>query len=170
MAPVTSRDVPFPIIQIRLALPEDAATIAAVLYQSFIEYESLYTREAFDATTLDAPRILARTQEGPVWIAFRGSEALATVATVVKNSSLLIRGMAVLPAARRLHVATQLLDHIERQAIKEGCSRLVLSTTPFLHSAIRLYEEFGFRRKDDGMHDLFGTPIFMMEKKIPSKA
>ncbi len=41
---------------------------------------------------------------------------------------------------------------------------MFLSTTPFLHSAIRLYERFGYRRTDDGMNDLFGTPLFTMEK------
>jgi hypothetical protein len=47
------------------------------------------------------------------------------------------------------------------------CPRLevqVLSTTPFLNSAIRLYENFGFRRNEAEPHDLFGTPMFTMEK------
>jgi hypothetical protein len=38
--------------------------------------------------------------------------------------------------------------------------------TPFLNTAIRLYEAFGFRRMNDGPHDLFGTPLFTMEKTV----
>jgi len=49
---------------------------------------------------------------------------------------------------------------------ERGCKRLYLSTTPFLHSAIRLYERCGFRRTDEGPHDLFGTPLFTMEKGV----
>ena len=38
-------------------------------------------------------------------------------------------------------------------------------TTPFLSSAIRLYEGFGFRRTNDGPQELLGTPLFTMKKK-----
>jgi ribosomal protein S18 acetylase RimI-like enzyme len=165
MTPIGKSDTASAAIQIRLAAPEDAATIAAILYQSFVEYEPLYTRGGFAATTLNPPQVLARIREGPVWVASRGKEALGTVATVVKGDSLHIRGMAVLPSARRLHIGARLLEHIERQAAEQSCARVVLSTTPFLFSAIRLYEKFGFHRRNPGTHDLFGTPIFTLEKK-----
>jgi len=77
-----------------------------------------------------------------------------------------IRGMAVLPAARTIGVGSDLLAHMESWALEQACSRLFLSTTPFLHTAIRMYERFGFRQNDQGSHDLFGTPLFTMEKRI----
>ena len=43
---------------------------------------------------------------------------------------------------------------------------MFLSTTPFLESAIRLYEKFGFQRTSDGPLDLFGTPLFTMQKSL----
>jgi ribosomal protein S18 acetylase RimI-like enzyme len=46
---------------------------------------------------------------------------------------------------------------------------MLLSTAPFLDRAIRLYERFGFRRTNEGPHDLFGTPLFSMEKVISGK-
>ncbi len=106
--------------------------------------------------------------EGPVWVAMRGSTALGTVAAVVKGSRLYMRGMAVLPAARGLGVAARLLAQVEQRACSQGCRSVFLSTTPFLSGAIRLYERSGFRRTDEGPHELGGTPLLTMEKNICS--
>jgi putative acetyltransferase len=75
--------------------------------------------------------------------------------------------MAVLPAARGSGAGAKLLRQVEGWASSEGYTRLFLNTTPFLDAAIRLYERFGFRRADDNLHDLFGTPLFTMEKILP---
>jgi len=154
-------------VRIRRAASDDATVVANILHASFAEYESLYTPPGFAATTPDAHQVLARMGEGPVWIAFRHSDVVGTVAAVVKDGSLYIRGMAVRPEARRLKVGALLLEQTERFAIEQSCSRLFLSTAPFLDAAIRLYEKSGFRRVQDGGQDLFGTPLFMMEKCIP---
>ena len=153
-------------VHIRLAAPDDAPVVANLLHASFVEYEPLYTPPGFAATTPDAEQVLARMREGPVWIALRHIEVVGTVAAVVEDNSLYIRGMAVRPEARRLKVGALLLDQAERFALEQGCSRVFLSTTPFLDAAIRLYEKSGFRRVQDGGHDLFGTPLFRMEKYI----
>lgn len=42
----------------------------------------------------------------------------------------------------------------------------VLSTTPFLARAIRLYEQSGFQPTTEGPSDLFGTPLFTMVKTL----
>jgi GNAT superfamily N-acetyltransferase len=110
--------------------------------------------------------VLARMQEGPVWVALGEGVMLGTGAAVVKSESIYIRGMAVLPSARGSGVGKRLLRQIEAWAVSEGYARLFLSTTPFLNSAIRLYEKSGFRRTDEGLHDLFGTPLFTMEKTV----
>jgi GNAT superfamily N-acetyltransferase len=72
--------------------------------------------------------------------------------------------MAVVPAARAHRIGESLLRQVESFAAEHGYARLVLSTTPFLNSAIRLYQHFGFRRNEAEPHDLFGTPLFTMEK------
>jgi ribosomal protein S18 acetylase RimI-like enzyme len=159
-----SRD---PRVRIRRAALDDAPVVANLLHASFAEYQPLYTPLGFAATTPDAQQVLARMREGPVWIALRHIDVVGTVAAAVHDGSLYIRGMAVRPEARRLKVGALLLDHAERFAIEQGCRRLFLSTTPFLDAAIRLYEKSGFRRVQDGGQDLFGTPLFMMEKYIP---
>jgi GNAT superfamily N-acetyltransferase len=103
-----------------------------MLFEAFVEYEGLYTPGGFAATTLKAEQVLARMREGPVWLAFREAKVLGTVAAVIKGRSAYMRGMAVLPEARGLRVGSRLLEQVEEWAAQEGCSRIFLSTTPFL--------------------------------------
>jgi GNAT superfamily N-acetyltransferase len=153
-------------ITIRRAVPEEAGPIAQVLYRAFVEYESLYTPQGFAATVLDRQKVLVRMQEGPVWIALREANLLGTVAAVHQAESVWIRGMAVVPQARRLQVGAMLLDEAERFAAAQHAMRIVLSTTPFLGAAIGFYQRSGFERVKGGAHDLFGTPLFTMEKYL----
>jgi GNAT superfamily N-acetyltransferase len=151
-------------IEIRRAGPEEAPAISTMLHESFAEFRALYTEGGFSATTPGPDHVLTRMHEGPVWVALRRGTVLGTVAAVVKGDSVYIRGMAVHPSARGSGCGARLLQHLEEWACSQGCTRLFLSTTLFLDSAIRLYERFGFHRTRDGIHDLFGTPLFTMEK------
>src|SRR5258707_15251755 len=96
-------------IEIRRAGQADAATIATMLFEAFVEYEGLYTPGGFAATTLQAEQVLARMREGPVWLAFREAKVLGTVAAVIKGRSVYMRGRAVLPAAGGLRIGSRLL-------------------------------------------------------------
>jgi putative acetyltransferase len=151
--------------QVRRATVDDAKSVASVLRQAFAEYEPLYTEQGYAATTPGAGEIAARMGQGPVWVAVYREQIVGTGSVVSKLEGIYIRGMAVIPSARGLGIGRRLLDEIQRFAIAQGCTRLFLSTTPFLNTAIRLYEAFGFRRTNDG-HDLFGTPLFTMEKTV----
>jgi ribosomal protein S18 acetylase RimI-like enzyme len=153
-------------LQIRLATHADAASIATVLHHSFIEHEKSYTPEGFAATTPTTEQIQNRLKEGPVWVVMSENEIVGTVSVVPRGGSLYIRGMAVLPQARGQNVGGLLLQHVEEFASAQGFTRLFLSTTPFLSRAISLYERAGFMRTDEGPHDLFGTPLFTMEKEL----
>jgi ribosomal protein S18 acetylase RimI-like enzyme len=153
---------------IRMAVPEDASQIASALYRSFLEYESAYTAEAFAATISTPEKIRERMNEGPIWVALQDETIVGTVSVVRKGEALYIRGMAVDPIARGGGIGRELLRHVEEFAVSNWCSRLFLSTTPFLARAIQLYEGYGFRRNDEGPHDLSGTPLFTMVKILKS--
>jgi GNAT superfamily N-acetyltransferase len=140
--------------------------VASVLKKAFMEYESLYTKEGYAATTPEAAMILRRMQEGPLWVANYKKQIVGTAAAVSKETGLYIRGMAVLPTARSHGLGRLLLEEIKLFAAQHGCRRLFLSTTPFLNRAIRLYEGFGFHATKEGPHELFGTPLFTMEKAL----
>ena len=155
-----------PQIEIRAAEPGDAASIASVLRDAFAEYEPLYTSEGLAATTPGIDRIQGRTNEGPTWVALLGGTVVGTVSAVPRGDSLYVRSMAVLPAARGHRIGDLLLERVESFARAHGHKRLFLSTTPFLDRAIRLYERWGFRRTNEGPQELFGTPLFTMEKTL----
>jgi len=140
--------------------------IASILRQAFIEYEHLYTPSAFAATTPTSAQIQERWNEGPVWVAVQNENEVGTAAAVAKRNGLYIRSMAVLPFARGQGIAVQLLKVVESFAVSGDHKSLFLSTTPFLTSAIRLYECFGFQRSNEGPQDLFGTPLFTMIKQL----
>jgi putative acetyltransferase len=152
--------------EVRRADSSDASQIATVLHQAFVEYKSIYTPQGFAATTPTVGAILSRMNEGPFWVTLLDGVIVGTASVVKKEDSLYIRGMAVLPERRGGRLGELLLTRIQEYAVERGCKRLFLSTTPFLDRAIRLYERVGFTRTEEGPRDLFGTPLFTMEKKI----
>ena len=155
-------------IQVRRAVADEAPAIAAVLHNAFLEYEALYTPGGLAATTPTSDQIRQRWDEGPVWVALQDDIIIGTVAAVSRGATLYVRSMAVLPTARGLGIGKLLMQHLEQFAVAGGHRRLLLSTTPFLTGAIRLYEQLGFQRTEDGPHALFGTALFTMVKDLAS--
>lgn len=153
--------------RIRRAVEADAARIANVLRQSFQEFEALYTSEGFAATTPDPAQVSQRLQEGPAWIAFWDERVAGTASAVLKGEKgLYVRGVAVVPSVRGHGIAEALMKNAESFAQENRCRRMFLTTTPFLTSAIRLYERLGFARVPNGAANLFGTPLLKMEKNL----
>jgi len=150
---------------IRPATAADADAIVSVLAAAFLEFQPLYTPEGFRATTPDVAGVLARMSEGPSWVVLDGSRVVGTAAAIDRGNEIYLRGMAVLPSAQGGGVATKLLAVVTQFAVDQGASLLTLSTTPFLESAIRLYEQHGFAASDHRL-DLFGTPLIRMVKRL----
>jgi N-acetylglutamate synthase-like GNAT family acetyltransferase len=154
-------------LEIRMAEIGDAAAISSLLVNSFEEYQSLYTPEGYAATAITSEQVANRIIEGPIWVAISSGNVVGTVSVVIRKDSLYIRGMAVRPTARGRRIGELLMAEVEKFSRSEGFRRLFLSTTPFLHRAIRLYERLGFQRIDESPSDLHGTPLFTMEKFLP---
>jgi GNAT superfamily N-acetyltransferase len=152
-------------VVVETASAADAATMAVILRDAFREFEPLYTPGGYRATTPTAAEIAARLPEGPAWIARVNTEPIGTVAAVLRGEEIYVRSMAVRPDARGTGVAAALLEAVTRFAIDSGAQRMRLSTTPFLHAAIRLYERAGFVRLPEPL-DLHGTPLFGMLKTL----
>lgn len=136
------------------------------MYEAFVEYKSAYTDEGFTATTPTSDQLAQRMAEGPIWLVVDDRVLLGTVSVVARAQGLYIRGMAVSPHARGRQLGELLMKTVEDFALAHDHKLLVLSTTPFLIRAIRLYERLGFQQTADTPHDLFGTPLFTMVKMI----
>ena len=69
-------------IRIRRARVSDAASISSVMYESFVEYKSLYTDEAFHETCPPREQVFERMKEGPLWVASLDNRIVGTVSVV----------------------------------------------------------------------------------------
>ena len=153
-------------VRVKTATQTAADDIARILTEAFREFEPLYTAAAFAATTPTGEVVARRFSEGPIWIAFDENRPVGTVAAVRRADGVYVRSMAVLPGARGKGIGRLLLHAVESFAKESTAPRLYLSTTPFLADAIRLYEASGFCRTDEPPHDLRGTALFTMEKRL----
>jgi len=149
---------------IRRATTSDAAAIASLLADAFVEFEPRYTPGGYRATTPDLDEINRRFTDGPTWIAEHDGRIAGTVSAIVRPDGVYLRSMAVTPTARGCGIGQLLLKEVEAFATTHNRHHLYLSTTPFLSSAIRLYERAGFIPTSAPPYELFGTPLFTMEK------
>lgn len=150
---------------LRTANASDAEAIGATLREAFAEVEGLYTPAAFLATIPTTAQIQARMVEGPVWVVERDGLVVGTVSAVPRGTELYLRSMAVRPVARGGGIAVRLLRAVESFATASEYRRLVLTTTPFLAAAVRLYAREGFRFTGE-RSDLYGTPLLTMAKEL----
>ena len=151
---------------IRRACDVDAPAISQVLNRSFQEFRSLYTTEAFSATTPKPLGVLRRLREGVTWVALVNGSIVGTISSMPRTGGLYLRGMGVLPEYRGHNIAWKLLESVEKYAKFHGYVRVYLWTAPFLEDAIGLYEKFGFICVKEEPKDFFGVPLYTMEKNI----
>src|SRR5262245_26235327 len=97
-------------VEIREAVAADAPAIVSLLYESFLEYRSLYTPEGFAATAIAESEVLDRQREGPMLVATISGDIVGSVAMVAREESLYLRGMAVHPSARGQRIGDRLLN------------------------------------------------------------
>lgn len=140
--------------------------MAEVLREAFAAFEARYTSEAFAATTPPADVLCGRLGEGPSWVAAWDGRVVGTVSALPQGAALYVRSMASRPGSRGRGVGAALLQAVEVHARTQGFARLTLTTTPFLHAAIRLYERHGFTRAPGLPGDLHGTPLIGMAKRL----
>jgi len=151
-------------VVIKLADNSDASTIAGLLVSAFEEYKQLYTKRAFSVTTLGPYKIKERIYNQVIWVAVVDGVVCGTISLIPEGNTLFIKSVAVAPFARKRGVGKQLMEHAEAMALNLGLGFLELTTTPFLHEAIKLYERFGFIAC--GHKDLYGTPLIRMVKNL----
>jgi GNAT superfamily N-acetyltransferase len=151
---------------IRQASAHDVPVILAILRAAFSRYAHEYTSAGYDATVLDAPRMLRRLHEGPVWIARLDAKDVGTVSAKVEPGYLLVRGMAVIPSGQGMGAGKRLLAAAISYGRDSACRCVRLHTTPFLYKAIRLYTSMGFTPTTQPAPRFFGTMEFEMRLEL----
>ena len=152
---------------IRRATAADAAAIATLLRAAFDAHRGSYPPEAWRATTPGPPAVIARLEEGPVWVASRDATLVGTLSSVVMADELHLRSLAVDPAARRNGVAAALPHAADEEARARRLRALSLETAEFLQAAVALYERLGFETRRSGDHHGLHTLWMTREAAMP---
>ena len=153
-------------LTIKMAESSEAIFVTNILNAAFLEFKNQYTPGAYRATVILPNEVEERMKEGTVWLAYLDDKPVGTVSGKIKNKAFYIQGMGVVPQARGKKVGYELLMAIESYARTKNCTELKLCTTPYLKTAIRLYEKFGFKITNDPPFELHGTPLFNMMKTL----
>lgn len=154
-------------VSIRRAGAGDAGGVLDCLRLAFELYRESYTPEAFQDTVLSAATIQRRLAEMSLFVAVSGGgEIVGTVGcNTIGNDEGHIRGMAVRPDHAGTGVAQRLLEAVESELRRRGCSRISLDTTEPLERAMRFYERNGFR-PSGVVRDFFGMPLLEYVKTL----
>jgi len=133
--------------------PRDHDAVVAVLlaaYDDHVKVEFEYVEVLTD--------VAGRDRDAEVWVAVDGTDVLGTVTICPPGSSYReigrddegeFRMLAVGPRARGRGVGRLLTELVVDDARRRGLSAVVLSSTPTMTAAHRLYESMGFTRLPD---------------------
>ncbi len=156
-----------PELEIRLAVPGDEAVISSLIFDAFVPFRDQYTPDAFKYTAASVKTIRGRFGEGPMWLAYDGSEAVGTVSGMPDDGRFYIRSMAVKPKAQGKRIGQKLLDALEAFARDADFEKMFLYTTYVLPVARKLYEKNGFHiLRKTAPEEWFGMGGIEMEKNI----
>jgi GNAT superfamily N-acetyltransferase len=152
---------------IRVAIATDAGDIARLLRVAFHAHRESYPPEAWRSATPGPLAIIARLEEGPVWVAYLGDRLVGTLSAIVTPGDLYLRSLAVDPAARRNGVAATLLHAAHEEACLRGMPSISLETAEFLEAAVTLYGRLGFEARGTGDHHGLRTLRLTRETATP---
>jgi len=152
---------------IRKATLADCAATLECLLTAFEPYRESYTPEAFTDTVLSPETFRHRLSEMSVLVATSTSgEVVGTIAyKVLEGSEGHLRGMAVRPEWHGSGLSTSLLETAEDALSTAGCKAITLDTAEPLRTAIRFYEQNGYRPTGKVGY-FFGMPLFEYSKSI----
>lgn len=142
-------------VQIRPVLPEEWPIVSRLMLDTyvgdgFVDPETPYVEDLTD--------VEGRAAEAVLLVALQDEQVVGTVtfclpetpwAEIARDEEAEFRMLAVEPSARGRGVGRRLVQECLDRARASGARRLVISTTPRMTSAHRLYESMGFLRWPD---------------------
>ena len=124
----------------RLALPEEAPVLRALVRDAYAHYVPRMGREPAPMTNDYAARIAA----GQAWVVEADGRLLGALVIEDTADGLLIDNVAVSPAAQGTGLGRALMDFAEAEALRRGHHRLWLYTHEKMERNVVLYERLGF--------------------------
>lgn len=130
-------------MSVRVAASADAPLIHRIMRTAFAEYENVLeppsggTRES----VAEVEAVLAR---GGGVVAWMGEEAVGAARWERRGDALYVGRVAVLPACRRVGVATAMMQALEGEARRQGLDVMEVCVRGSLPSNRKLYESLGY--------------------------
>lgn len=143
-------------MEIRLAVPEEYAAVGELTAEAYLADGLVPAGSGYDVALRDAA---SRAEKAELWVALDSTGSLAGTVTYCPVGSPFrelatddegeFRMLAVSPTARGLGAGTALTRHCLDRARADGHSSVVLSTSPHMPAAHRIYTRLGFTRLPD---------------------
>ncbi len=150
---------------VRPTIPEDAASILALIDGVFAEYGCVLN-VAEDAYLL-APGPYFRTGGGEFWVVADDGRVLATVAVLLHSEAAELKCLYVHPSLRRQGWGRRLCELAMNHARQARRTTMILWTDTRFVSAQRLYASLGFVRCGEReLHDSNNTREFGYERLL----
>jgi GNAT superfamily N-acetyltransferase len=139
---------------IREAEPAHYASIRAALILAYYEHQAVLPPHLFSAYLSDLLDLEARLGSAQLLAAWRGGRVVGTVSFYPDAAALrvgwppgwsAVRALGVTPQARGNGVGRQLMEACLSRAREAGVKAMGLHTGDFMHEAVRLYWQLGFR-------------------------
>jgi len=153
---------------LRKAAVGDAAAIAAVIAASFEQYRGRLVPES--GAFRETPANIAAELERGVGaiVAERNGEILGCVLMEEMDGDLYFGRLSVLPSARGLGLARQLIDAVEVEARQRGLAGVRLGVRVVLTDNQRLFQALGYRETSREAHPGFDhSTSINMRKPLP---
>ncbi len=154
---------------IRGARPEEAARVAALILESFAEFENEVPAAVWEMATAEWSDVLGRWHEAELIVAERDGELLGAVTfypdgTMSRTEAwppgwAAVRIFCVSPRARRQGVGSALTQECIRRARERGIATIGLKTGLFMVAARAVYEKAGFVRDPEHDHHWTGNGV-----------
>ena len=153
-------------IAFRLALPDDASEIAAVIQRAFAEYDGTLVPPS-GALQETAQTVAARLAEERCILALQGATLIGCVCYANTGSGIYFSRLAVLPDRRGQGLARRLIGEIEAAARKAGIVSVTLGVRIALTGNVALFGALGYHEVSRHAHPGFAEPTSLtMEKRL----
>jgi len=152
-------------ITVRKARLGDVEGIYNVVKLAFEDYRKIGYREvAIQSAIIPKSEIQRRINEELMLVAEADEQIVGTVTGAIDCESMHVKTFATHPSFQNFGVGTGLMQEIEKEAIKAGCYKISLCTTPVMKSATHIYEKCGYEREGVLKKEFHGIDLVMFGK------